>query len=857
MARLTIDTGTLRNPAKGDTLSTAMTKANTNFEEVYQLVGDGSTGLITTSVTNGDLKLQANGAGAIEIDNLTITNSAITSITTNSDVTISGNGTGNVVLESLTVNGTTLSSSDSSKITLAESVDITGNLVVGGTFDLSGLAVGTLDVDNLNFNDNIISSDSNADINITPGGTGDVVAGAIRIHGTTLSADDSSTININEGLIVDGDLTVSGSFDLEGLAVGTLDVDNLNFNDNIISSDSNADINIAPGGTGNLVLDTDLVSVGGGSEVGHISSNGAFNLLLSTNGDTDSGSIEIVDGADGNITIENNGTGDILLKAGGQVGIGSVSAPDTSLHVKSAAAKVTLQRTADGNTPGISFQNSGGNVRAELMMDGTSGTSNTVFVKTYDGSSLAERFRVTHTGATVTGTLEIDSGISITDNTITTSASNANLEINASGSGTVVLENLKVGTGETVTTILDEDAMSTNSATALATQQSIKAYVDSTVTGQDLGITADDSTALSIDLDSDTLHFAGGTGIATTVSGKTVSHAIDGTVATLAGSQTLTNKTLTNPILSPTATTAGKVEFLEGTDNGTNKATLIGPASTADVTITLPAATDTLVGKATTDTFTNKSIDFDNNTITNIEVDNLKSGVLDTDISSVAGTDTTLASAKAIKAYVDAQVTLQDLDVQGDSGTIDIDLDSETLDIAGGTNITTAGAGTTLTVNLDTALTGLTSVAVDNITISDNIITTNASNANLELSANGTGVVKIDGGIEIGDANMSFGTATTSSSGAANMDTFTAATFRSAKYQVSIVDSTNTRFGIYEVFVTHDGSSAYINAQGISDTGLDLATFSADIDSGSVRVRVVPISDASTVFKFVRTVFAV
>ena len=619
------------------------------------------------------------------------------------------------------------------------------------------------------------------------------MASGVRIKGTTLSADDSSTININEGLIVDGDLTVSGSFDLEGLAVGTLDVDNLNFNDNIISSDSNSDINIAPGGTGNLVLDTDLVSVGGGSEVGHISSNGAFNLLLSTNGDTDSGSIEIVDGADGNITIENNGTGDILLKAGGQVGIGSVSAPDTSLHIKSAAAKITLQRTADANTPGLSFQNSGGNVRAELMMDGTSGTSNTVFVKTYDGSSLAERFRVTHTGATVTGTLDIDSGISITDNTITTSASNANLEINASGSGTVVLENLKVGTGETVTTILDEDAMGSNSATALATQQSIKAYVDSTVTAQDLDITADDSTALSIDLDSDTLHFAGGTGITTTVSGKTVSHAIDGTVATLAGSQILTNK----------------------------------------------------------------SIDFDNNTVTNIEVDNLKSGVLDTDINSVAGTDTTLASAKAIKTYVDAQVTLQDLDVQGDSGTIDIDLDSETLDIAGGTNITTAGAGTTITVNLDTALTGLTSVAVDNITISDNSITTNASNANLELSANGTGVVKIDGGIDIGDANISFGTATTTSSSAANMDTFTAATFRSAKYQVSIVDSTNTKFGIYEVFVTHDGSSAFINAQGISDTGLDLATFSADIDSGSVRVRVVPISDASTVFKFVRTVFAV
>jgi len=77
---------------------------------------------------------------------------------------------------------------------------------------------------------------------------------------------------------------------------------------------------------------------------------------------------------------------------------------------------------------------------------------------------------------------------------------------------------------------------------------------------------------------------------------------------TLTGTQTLTNKTLTDPILSPGTATAGKVEFLEGTDNGTNKVTLIGPASTADVTVTLPAATDTLVGKATTDTLTNKTL---------------------------------------------------------------------------------------------------------------------------------------------------------------------------------------------------------------------------------------------------------
>ena len=78
-------------------------------------------------------------------------------------------------------------------------------------------------------------------------------------------------------------------------------------------------------------------------------------------------------------------------------------------------------------------------------------------------------------------------------------------------------------------------------------------------------------------------------------------------------------------------------------------------------TLTLPAGSDQeIVGASATQTLTNKTIDVDNNTVSNIEVDNFKSGVLDTDLSSVAGTDTTLASAKAIKAYVDTEVAAVD-----------------------------------------------------------------------------------------------------------------------------------------------------------------------------------------------------
>jgi len=58
----------------------------------------------------------------------------------------------------------------------------------------------------------------------------------------------------------------------------------------------------------------------------------------------------------------------------------------------------------------------------------------------------------------------------------------------------------------------------------------------------------------------------------------------------------------------------------------TNTKTTVTTSQTANRTITLPDATDTLVGKATTDVLTNKSIDADTNTITNIENADIKSG---------------------------------------------------------------------------------------------------------------------------------------------------------------------------------------------------------------------------------------
>ena len=100
--------------------------------------------------------------------------------------------------------------------------------------------------------------------------------------------------------------------------------------------------------------------------------------------------------------------------------------------------------------------------------------------------------------------------VPVTDNDIdlgTSSLQFKDLYIN----GTANIDSLVLATGSTVTAVLDEDDLSSDSATSLVTQQSVKAYIDAQVTAQDLDFLGDSGGALSIDLDSESLTIAGGT----------------------------------------------------------------------------------------------------------------------------------------------------------------------------------------------------------------------------------------------------------------------------------------------------------------------------------------------------------
>ena len=119
------------------------------------------------------------------------------------------------------------------------------------------------------------------------------------------------------------------------------------------------------------------------------------------------------------------------------------------------------------------------------------------------------------------------------------------------------------------------------------------------------------------------------------------------------------------------------------------------------------------------------------------------------------------------------------------------------------------------------------------------------------------GVATARSGLDVGAGTITpiisiqASTDTTTTTSASTIDSFVAATFRSAQYQIQITQGSN--YHVTTLNVLHDGTDVYLNEFGTIRTSASLATFDADINSGSVRVRATPTTDSSTVFKLTKT----
>ena len=366
-------------------------------------------------------------------------------------------------------------------------------------------------------------------------------------------------------------------------------------------------------------------------------------------------------------------------------------------------------------------------------------------------------------GDSSNSTLQISLSKNIDVNTISSSDSTS-VTVN---DGLIVAGSLSFQGGASVSTIVDEDNMASNSATALATQQSIKAYVDSQITSSNtLTIGDDASTQISINLD-ENVDFKGGNSITTAATGDTVTFALDKAIDinTISSSDSamievqdsmrVTGSLVTNSISSDDSTAltindslivANSLSFQGGVsvNNILDEDNMASNSATSLATQqSIKAYVDTETGNVASDTMTltNKTFDVEGtgNSISNIDVADLKAGVLDTDISSVSGSDDTLASAKAIKTYVDAQTSsiVTTIGISDSASTRStLTLGTNDLEFRSGDSITGTVSGTGVRFDLNET------ISVDTITAGDSSAITISSptvlNSTLKFNTDGT-----------------------------------------------------------------------------------------------------------------------
>ena len=486
----------------------------------------------------------------------------------------SGTGAIDLDSQSLTIAGgtnlTSVASGQTATIDLdadisLDSVTTTANVDVGGALAVTGTSAftGDMTAGNLTLTGDIVSA----------AGAGGTITGAALISANALVATDSITI---AGFEVDGVI----DDDTMGTASNTTMATSESIKAYVDSAVTAADLDFAGDtGTGAVDLDSQTLTIAGSTGIETSGSGQTMTVTMSdttvtagTYGDAtnipqftvdqqgritsssnvaiqtswtlagDSGS-EVVEGGDTatiaggtNITTVASATDTLTVNLDGNISLTSVSATaDVSAgnfvvadngSLKNASGTATLTMTAAGdmvaNVDADFILNSADDVTFEIDDKFTARTGNYIDLNAGDEvyiQSRSDKIEL-HSANQAEGIqLDIDDS-NITDPVVHVYGSNDGNNIGL----------FKINTSTPISAILDEDDMASDSDSAVATQQSVKAYVDASVTAADLDF-AGDTGAGNVDLDSQTLTIAGGTNLTSVASGQTATISLDSNIS--------------------------------------------------------------------------------------------------------------------------------------------------------------------------------------------------------------------------------------------------------------------------------------------------------------------------------------
>ena len=415
--------------ATGENAGTWGTKTNTNLQIIEQISGGYTTQAVSDS-GDTDLSVSDGSTGAVMSHRIieftgSLSGNAVVTIPldTQNFYLLRNSTSGAYTVQFKYVSGSgssvTFSATDKGdKIVFAAAND-------GTNPDIKTLAIGT--------GISEVSEDTSPQL-----------GGDLDTNSFNIAFDDAHGINDENGyeqIVFQTTSSAVNQFDVTNAATGNAP------SISATGGDSNIDIALIPKGTGET-------KVGTGAADATITSSGAHNLILDTNSGTNSGTITITDGSNGNIDITPNGTGDVTLQAD-TVQIGD----------NNADATLTTQGTGDL----ILNTNNGTNAGNITLADGANGnidvsTNGTGYIKFNDLAYIPQQALTSSSNAVAWDVQAKPNAFHLTTENTTFSAPTNNiegsficLEINYNGSHTIAFNTVFEFAASTAPTFTSTD----------------------------------------------------------------------------------------------------------------------------------------------------------------------------------------------------------------------------------------------------------------------------------------------------------------------------------------------------------------------------------------------------------------